>query len=168
MRQGEIAAAVEKAREQAQWVTVTGEWLSFDDGREISGDLHANVRARVRNPTGHALHDVSIWFDRAYDREDRRGIDDGQPVLMGRIGQVAPNGTDVVGGITYVHMHTFGDHLAFITEFTDDFRERWRLDADGTLTLLSSRVIDVDDDSQVSRHPDQPPIPRPAPPRDWL
>lgn len=136
------AEAERKAERQAGLIAVRGHWQPFSEGREeIARDFRAPITLSIENPTSFAIFDVRARFHRTFGLANPEArTEDGEPVEVG-IPVIAPHSHGETTALQYVYQHTWGDGLGFQIEFTDAHDDRWRLEPDRSLILLTPRRI---------------------------
>lgn len=152
LRESARASAERRAERQAISVTADSEWDRFSDGRTISGDFFAFPVVIVRNNSTLPISNVRVWV---YVRVTRNDGSVAYPaaeyrrasVLMdNQISRFARPANEPI----YVGSMSFGERLVTVIEFTDSYLDRWRLDWNGDLTLLTPRRIDVDQEQEFT------------------
>lgn len=147
--QRQALARVEDAERRAQrsalWVDVRSGWT----GDEISGDLYCAISVEVSTEKAH-LSDVHVLFERAAGLDESMRTPGSGEVLqeMGREELITGNYLGQFTRSVYVWGLQVGDPLHMVVEFTDPYRDRWRLRTfDGSLRLLTRRDIAPVDDA---------------------
>lgn len=135
------AEAERRAARQARNVRVSSGWSPLADGTMVNSDLHANVFAVVYNDSLKPISEVEVWH---YPRVGLETVSHAI-VLFSEGGSIRANDSEKFGGSrrTYVGNLSPQEELVFVVEFTDAYADRWRLDWDGTLTLLTRRRIEM-------------------------
>lgn len=159
VRRESIAQAQRKASEQARYVDALAAWAPTPDGEPIPVPEFELLDFTVTNRSKAAITDVSVWFDRASGMTNRDGYDNGLPVHVGEHARIDSQDSGHLSGRFYVTPLPYGAPLPFIVEFTDALHDRWRIDADRTLTLLNPRRVEIDDTGAYAHDPFDPPPP---------
>jgi len=137
-----------RANRQAVDIKVMQGWLPLEDGTEMTADSHGNIAAFVYNQSATGIVEVEVEFHRERGLEDtfRSGTGPQNPVMLSATQRHVTGGNSLEftnQQPVYVWGHTYGDRLHFTVRFTDQYRDRWQLENDGSLLLLNPRLIDV-------------------------
>jgi hypothetical protein len=113
----------------------------------ISGDLHGRIAAVIVNSSSAPITDVDAEFNRTADVAPEFAGEAPYPPVN-RIGGVAvleAGESADIERVIYVWGHVFRGPLSITVRFTDAHSDRWQLNPDRSLTLLSARHVDSAD-----------------------